>query len=179
MNYIAFLRGINLGPTHKVPMKDLQTCFFDLGFTNVKTLLNSGNIFFATDETNIASLKKGIQEAQKKMFGWDIETIVRSQKDIQDMVEENPFRSITVTPQTRLYVTFLPGKPTSTLAIPYISLEDNYTILEVSHDAVFSVLSLSKKFGTIDAMDILGKEFGKNITTRNWNTIVKLANLQK
>ena len=54
MNYIAFLRGINLGPTHKVPMKDLQTCFFDLGFTNVKTLLNSGNIFFATDETNIA-----------------------------------------------------------------------------------------------------------------------------
>jgi uncharacterized protein (DUF1697 family) len=175
--YIAFLRGINVGGNRKVSMGDLQKCFYDIGFTNVKTFLNSGNVFFTTDETESSSLKRRIQEKLSKTFSWDIQTIVCSQKDIRDMVEENPFRSIIVTSQTRLYVTFILEKPISKLTIPYESLEKNYTILEVFHEAVFSVLTLSEKFNTTNAMAILEKEFGKNIATRNWNTIVKLAAL--
>lgn len=177
MKYIAFLRGINLGSTHKVPMGELRKCFEALGFTDVKTLLNSGNVLFSSDETDEVSFGKKIQDNLAKTFGFSVDTLIRTQKDIQEMVEKNPFKNITVTPETRLYVTFLFDTPKSTLKIPYESPEKNFKILEVSNNAVFSVLQLSEKYNTTDAMNIIGKEFGKNVTTRNWNTVVKMAGL--
>jgi uncharacterized protein (DUF1697 family) len=177
MNYVAFLRGINVGGNRKVPMGDLQKLFVELGFTDVKTLLNSGNVLFASDETDISVLKAKIEAKLESVFGWNSDVIIRSQKDIQDIVERNRFESITVTPATRLYITFFSEDPHSTFQIPYESPEKNYKILEVSQNAIFSVLTLSEKYTTTDAMKILEKEFGKNITTRNWNTVVKLAAL--
>jgi uncharacterized protein (DUF1697 family) len=177
MTYVAFLRGINVGGNRKVPMGDLRNIFTDLGFTTVKTLLNSGNVVFEIDETDISHLKSKIEQQLVKTFGWEIGTIVRLQKDLQKMVSRNPFKDISVTPQTRLYVTFLSEKPHSDLEIPYESPEKNFTILEVSNDAIFSVLQLSEKYNTTDVMNVLGKEFGKNVTTRNWNTVVKLASI--
>jgi uncharacterized protein (DUF1697 family) len=102
---------------------------------------------------------------------------VRSQKDIQDMVSENPFQNSNVTPETRLYVTFLSDTSRSSLKIPYESPEKNFKILQVSNNAIFSILLLSEKYNTTDAMKVLEKEFGKNVTTRNWNTVVKLTAL--
>lgn len=177
MKYVAFLRGINVGGNRKVPMESLRKSFESFGFTDVKTLLNSGNVMFAADEMDVSGLRKKIEEQLGKKFGWEIGTNVRLQKDTQKMVEENPFRGIEVTPQTRLYVTFLSDKPTSTLKIPYESSDKNFKILQVSDNAIFSVLQLSEKYNTTDAMKVLEKEFGKDITTRNWNTVVKIAAL--
>jgi uncharacterized protein (DUF1697 family) len=177
MKYLAFLRGINVGGNRKVPMGDLQKLFFELGFTDVKTLLNSGNVLFASDEPDSSVLKKKIETKLENIFGWNIDVIIRSQKDIQDIVARNPFKSVTVIPETRLYVTFFSEDPQSTLKIPYESPEKNYRILEVSQRAIFSVLTLSEKYSTTDAMKVLEKEFGKNVTTRNWNTVVKLINI--
>jgi uncharacterized protein (DUF1697 family) len=148
-----------------------------LGFTEVKTLLNSGNVLFSVDEKDISILRKRIEEHLKEKFGFPIGTLIRTQQELQEMIEEYPFHNISMTLQTRLYVTFLSEKPTSNLKIPYVSPEKNFTILEVSHDAVFSVLTLTEQYNTTDAMKILEKEFGKNVTTRNWNTVVKLAEL--
>jgi uncharacterized protein (DUF1697 family) len=177
MKYVAFLRGINVGGNHKVPMKDLQKVFFDMGFTDVKTLLNSGNVLFEGDEIEVSLLQKKIGEQLENAFGFRIDTFVFTQKNIKEMVERNPFKNITVTAETRLYVTFFPDAPKSNLKIPYESSEKNFRILEVSDNAIFSVLLLSEKFHTINVMEIIGKEYGKNVTTRNWNTVVKMAEL--
>jgi len=175
MNYIAFLRGINLGSTHKVPMRDLKESFESIGFTNVKTSLNSGNVIFTADEADVSHVQNIIGNHLEKTFGFPINTLIRTQKEVQEMVEENPFKNITMTAQTRLYVTFLSESSKSALKIPYESPEKNFRILRVSNNAIFSVLLLSGKYNTTDAMNIIGKEFGKNVTTRNWNTVVKMA----
>ncbi len=177
MKYAAFLRGINVGGNRKVPMEDLRKSFESLGFGDVKTLLNSGNVVFESDETDVSILKSKIEQKLAKVFGWEIGMIVRLQKDLQEMVSINPFRFTKITPQTRLYVTFLSEAPKSILGIPYESPERNFAILEVSNKAIFSVLTLSEKYNTTDAMKVIEKEFGKNVTTRNWNTVVKLAKL--
>lgn len=175
MKYIALLRGINVGGNKKVPMVELKKAFESLGFHEVKTLLNSGNAVFSTSESDVSKLKKIIEEELEKSFGWHIDTFIYPQESLQQMVKKDPFAQIVVTTQTRLYVSFIPENTISNLEIPYESPEKNFKILQVSEIAIFSVLILSEKYNTTDAMKIIGKEFGKNVTTRNWNTVIKLA----
>jgi hypothetical protein len=68
----------------------------------------------------------------------------------------------------------LSEKPKSSIRIPYESPEKDFKILSVHDGAVLSVVTLTPKRGTTEAMSILEKEFGKSITTRNWNTIAKI-----
>ena len=176
--YIALLRGINVGGHKKIKMADLRQAFKSWGFTNIRTLLASGNVLFESDETDTSddasSLQQSIEAGLAKTFGFDVAVIIRTLEEIQALVETDPFQEIEVTPNTRLYITFLSEKPTSDLPIPYQSPEKNYQILAVSDREICSVLTLTDKMRTTDAMNILEKEFGKNITTRNWNTVLKL-----
>jgi len=76
-----------------------------------------------------------------------------------------------------LYVTFLSETSDTSLEIPYESPEKDLRILRASNHEICSVLILSQKRGTVDLMSFIEKEFGKNVTTRNWNTVKKLAAL--
>jgi uncharacterized protein (DUF1697 family) len=177
MKYAAFLRGINVGGNTKISMSQLNHAL-SATFTDVKTLLNSGNVVFESSESNEENVRQKVEEIIKKTFGLDIHVIVRTQKQLQALVTLEPFKKITVTPHIRLYVTFLLKKPaTGSLKIPYESEEKDFRILQVIDREVISVLDLSKGKGTIDAMKILEKEFGKSVTTRNWNTVSKTATL--
>jgi uncharacterized protein (DUF1697 family) len=90
-------------------------------------------------------------------------------------VDENPFETIPVHKDIRLYVSFLKDEPVTEINTPYLSADQAYKIIHVRDKVVLSVLDLSKS-QTTKAMDDLEKLFGKNITTRNWNTIIKMAN---
>ncbi|MGH7884614.1 MAG: DUF1697 domain-containing protein [Thermodesulfobacteriota bacterium] len=175
--YVAFLRGINVGGRKKIKMAELQEAFESSGFQNIKTVLASGNVLFETPKTNTNVLIKNIEENLKKTFGFEVGVIVRTLEDIQKLVDVNPFKNIKVTPQTILYVTFLSEKPNNRLNIPYESPNKDFKILSVSESEVLSVLILTSKFNTTDSMKILEKEFGKKITTRNWNTLKKITEL--
>lgn len=174
-SYVAFLRGINVGGNKKVPMADWKKMLGKMGYENVKTLLNSGNAVFETDEKSATKIEKEIAAQMEKTFGFPVPTIVRSIKEIETLIDADPFKGIKVTPETRLYITFLSAKPTSKLKIPYASPEKDMKILKVTDGEVISVLIVSEKKGTVDAMAIIEREFGKNVTTRNWNTVVKLV----
>ncbi len=174
IRYVALLRGINVGGK-MVRMEKLRTMFASLGYTNIKTLLNSGNVLFESNEKNTTKLLLAIESNLTKTFGFEILTILRTVNEIQEIVDEQPFKNIPVTPLTRLYVTFLTDKHHDMLRIPNESEGKDFTILRVSKDTVFSIATLSPQKGTTDAMVILEKEFGKKITTRNWNTVVKIA----
>lgn len=172
--YVAFLRGINVGGHKKMPMADLKKMLEKAGFSNVKTLLASGNVLFESPVSDTKKLKEMMGKDMEKTFGFKPDIIIRTKKEIQDLVASDPFKKIKVTPMTRLYVTFVSDTPKSKLKIPYVSPEKDFTILKVTDGEVISVLELIER-GTIDAMEILEKEFGKNVTTRNWNTVVKAA----
>jgi uncharacterized protein (DUF1697 family) len=177
VEYVALLRGINVGGHKKVNMEDLRQAFTSWGFQSVKTVLATGNVVFESPVTDPDTLASTIEDKIKAIFGLDVSVILRRSQEIQELVNASPFEGITVTPQTRLYVTFLSEKPNSHLEIPYGSPEKDFRILRVSEREVCSVLTLSPNSRSTKAMDILEKEFGKNVTTRNWNTVIKIAQL--
>lgn len=174
VSYVAFLRGINVGGNKKMPMADLKKMLERAGFANVKTLLASGNVLFESPVSDIKKLKDIMGKDMEKTFGFCPDIIIRTKDQIQKLIASDPFKKIKVTPMTRLYVTFLSEKSKSTLKIPYVSPQKDFTILKLTNGEIISVMELIER-GTVDAMEILEKEFGKKITTRNWNTVLKTA----
>jgi uncharacterized protein (DUF1697 family) len=179
MNYVAFLRGINVGGHKTVPMEKLKKAFESLRFKNVQTLLASGNIVFEAPLTSTAGLEKKIEKMLMSVFGHEISVLVRTIEELNRLNESQPFKEIDVTPQTRLYVTFLLEKVKSSLIIPYVSPDKNFRILHASAREVCSALLLSPTSRTVDLMGIIEKEFGHNVTTRNWNTITRILKTQE
>lgn len=174
----GFLRGINVGGHHKVPMEELREKLKEIGCNNVKTVLNTGNFMFNTKETNIQNLENKIEEFISKSFGFPIPVILKSQKEISDLVDENPFEKINMHDKIRLYVSFLKDTPKFELNIPYSSKDSTYNIISIKNKIILSVLDLSTT-STPKGMDDLEKLFGKNITTRNWNTIKKIIDIKE
>ena len=81
--YIAFLRGINVGGHSKVPMADLKACFADMGYSNVKTYINSGNVIFTADDTDVRELEMAIEAALEKTFSFAITVVVRTMMEME------------------------------------------------------------------------------------------------
>ncbi len=171
--YVAFLLGINVGGHKPVKMEELKKTFESMGFQNVKTLLASGNVLFETPETGTDNLIKQIEGKLEKEFGHETGVLLRTIEKIQNLTNAVPFKSIKVTPQTKFYVTFLSEK-LSALKIPYESIGKEIKIVHVSASEVCSILTLSPNQGTTDLMRVLEKEFGRKVTTRNWNTVAKI-----
>lgn len=173
--FVALLRGINVGGRKLVKMEELRKVFELLGFSNVTTLLNSGNVLFSTSTESQEKLARDIEIKLEKVFGHPIHVLIRSIDEIQSLIESQPFINEKITPNIRLYVTFLNEKPTSRIKIPYESAEGNFKILRATDTEVCSVLILSPETRTTEVMNILEKEYGKQVTTRNWNTVIKLV----
>ena len=172
--YVAFQLGINVGK-RQVKMVELRELLEENGYSNVRTLLASGNVVFESDEVSLEKLTEKLDVLMTKHFGFAIKNIVRKFADIKKLVASDPFKHIAVTPLTRLYITFLSDKPITQHTIPHVSPDGGFVILFVTSTEVISYKTLSENSGTTDAMKILVQEFGKNITTRNWNTVKKIA----
>ena len=172
--HVAFLRGINVGGHKPIKMDELKKAFGTCGFANVKTILASGNVLFETSKSSESSLTRKIESTLESTFGHQVGVLVRTVEALQELADKGPFSGIKVTPQTRLYVTFIPENPGSDLDIPYESPDGNFKIISATSDEVISVLTLSPGSRTVDLMSILEKKFGKKVTTRNWNTIQKI-----
>jgi uncharacterized protein (DUF1697 family) len=173
MIFVALLRGVNVGG-RTVKMDALKKAFEAAGHKNVKTILASGNVVFESSNVDAQKVKSDIEAQIKKTFGFDVDVILRSEKEIRALIKADPFKNIKVEAETRLYVTFLAEKPKSKIAAPYKTWDGDYKILLIKNNNVISTLASSPKHGTPDVMDLLGKEFGKQITTRTWNTILKI-----
>jgi uncharacterized protein (DUF1697 family) len=173
---VAFLRGINVGGHHKVPMAELKATLASMGFSDIKTLLNSGNVVFTTVPTEIAALEAQMAEALEKQFGFPVPVLIRKMEDIQQLVADNPFKNIEVHKDIRLYVTFLRNDAKNKLTLPWTSADGAFHILSSDDKMLLSTVDISKT-KTTDAMKVLDKNFTKDVTTRNWNTLVKIAQL--
>ena len=168
--YVALLRGINSGKNPATKMDVLKKGFEDLGFKNVKTIIASGNVIFDTPEADIKKLQRKIEKGLLPVIKFHSDTIVRTINEIQALVKKNPFKKIKVSPETRLYVTFINDGEKTSLKFPVEG--KGYTILEIVDRAVCSVIYLAET-KTPDVMKILDKNWRPN-TTRNWNTLERI-----
>jgi uncharacterized protein (DUF1697 family) len=105
--YIAMLRGINISGHKSMKMGDLRALCSRLGFQNVETHVQSGNIVFQTTTENPATLSKRISETILKSFGFDAPVIVRTSKQMQNVITNNPFLKRKDVDSSKLHVTFL------------------------------------------------------------------------
>jgi uncharacterized protein (DUF1697 family) len=158
-----------------VKMDVLKRAFEELGFENVQTVLATGNVVFEAEAVDVASIEEKLEQA----CGFAVPTIIRTMAEVRAIAGLKPFKDIVVSVGTRLYVTFLYESTKKPLRIsPEIKKEDFEIIAQTSGE-VFSVLSLQHTFRTTNAMKILGDMYGKNITTRSWNTVYRILKLEK
>src|SRR6266571_1470483 len=105
--YIAMLRGINVGGRKTIKMEHLRALCSSLGFRNVETYVQSGNIVFQTSIENPAALSKRIGETILHSFGFDAPVIVRTSKEMRNVIANNPFLKEKGIDSSKLHFTFL------------------------------------------------------------------------
>lgn len=173
--YAAFLRGINVGGNNIIRMGDVRTALAAAGCAEVATILASGNVVFSSPDAEEAAARERVERTLEAACGKRIRALVRPVEHLRDLVARDPFAAIPVTPDTRLYVTFLPQPRTTALTIPYRTPGGELTLLELSDTELLSVLVLGNGPGTVDVMSLIEKEFGGDVTTRSWNTVLKVV----
>ena len=166
--HIALLRGVS--PLN-AKMPELKRCFEAAGFTNVKTLLSSGNVAFDARSAPESTLERKAEAAMLAGLGRSFYTIVRTSAHLQTLLEAEPYGGYSLPTQAKRVVSFLREAPQARLALP---LElDGAQILEVRGREILSVYVPGPKGPVF--MGLLEKTFGKDITTRTWETVRKCA----
>jgi uncharacterized protein (DUF1697 family) len=171
--YVVFLRGINVGGNKPMKMDALRRELDSAGFENVRTVLTSGNVLFEAEGSDRPAILKQVKDRLKTAFGREVSVILRSAREIADLVDADPFQPVKITPETRLYVTFLTGKSPGSLKAPFETPE-GAKVLRVTRGEICAAIELSPGAGTPELMKFIEKEFGRDVTTRNWNTILKI-----
>ena len=152
-------------------MPELKKAFESAGFTDVKTVLSSGNVVFSARDASETSLQRKAEAAMMQRFGDAFLTIVRPLDALRELLASDPYRAFGLEPVAKRIVTFLREKPTSTLALP-IGL-GGARILSIKGREVFSAYLPNPKGPVF--MVLIEKTFGKEVTTRTWDTVAKVA----
>lgn len=171
--YAAFLRGINLGK-RTVKMAELRQVLEQAGYASVKTLLASGNVVFSQAGEDSETLAHQMEASLQAAFGFGVPVIVRSQAALQALVDSDPFGGIAVDKDTRLYISFLAEGSSTDLPAGLRQDESQFSIALQQPGTLASVVRLGAGRGSLDLMDALDKHFGSQVTTRNWNTVLKV-----
>jgi uncharacterized protein (DUF1697 family) len=111
--YISLLRGINVGGQKKVSMKDLKSVYESLGFINVATYIQSGNVVFQSQLKDELLICKKIQKQILELFGFNVPVMIRDLDKFKSIRSINPFKSLNELDSKNLYVTFLFELPES------------------------------------------------------------------
>lgn len=166
--YVAFLRGVS---PMNAKMPELKRCFEQGGFGNVKTVLSSGNIVFDARAASELALARKIETAMTKQLDRSFYTIVRSVGTLRELIEADPYAAFRLPANAKRVVTFLrePPKP-----LPGLPPETGGArILAVQGREIYTAYVPNP--GNPVFMVLIEKTFGKDVTTRTWDTVKKCA----
>jgi len=169
--FIALLRGVNVGKSKRVPMAELRGLLGELGYTNVATILNSGNAVFRASNGTAAKHAAQIANAIESKLKVEVPVIVKSAKEISAVISENAIAEKAQDP-SRLLVAFVQDpKLLSGLALiePLVAPSEQFLVGKNAAYLHCAIGILESKAGVA----LLGKA-GKTATTRNWATVLKL-----
>jgi len=153
-------------------MPELKQAFESAGFTDVKTILASGNVAFNARATSATSLQRKAEGAMLERLGQAFLTIVRPMDMLGEMLASDPYRAFRLEPAAKRIVTFLRDRPTAKLRLPIE--RDGARILSMTEREVFSAYMPPTPKGPV-FMVLLEKAFGKEVTTRTWDTVAKVT----
>jgi uncharacterized protein (DUF1697 family) len=160
--YVALLRGINLGPTNRIPMPALREALAGAGFEDVKTYVASGNVVLAS-RAKPETVRRKVEQVIEDHFGLKIPVVVRTRAELEAIVKRNPLAKVAAEPK-RYQVTFL-----DELAAPEERVVAAGREVYAWHP---SGVARSKLWARLAA-----KNLGVTGTSRNWTTVEALLEL--
>ncbi|HEV2802091.1 MAG TPA: DUF1697 domain-containing protein [Pyrinomonadaceae bacterium] len=176
--YIAFLRGINIGG-QRVRMEELRALFSALGFGGVRSYIQTGNIFFETDDAeDRAALTRKIEEHLAAALGYEVPTFLRTIPEVERMLQLDPFKHLTATPDTRFLITFISRPLAPAFKLPHVSPKQDYEILHATRGEVFSLLRIIGGRPSNPA-PFIEKSCGAKTTSRFFATTARILQAAK
>lgn len=171
--YVALIRGIGPGDPQKTNEK-LRSALEGLGFSNVRSVISSGNVIFESSETDVNKLESKIEAAWPKMLGFNAMTIVRSLAQLQKVLKAGFFDGLEHAEGSYLLLTFFKRPTKPTFDMPYQPPDKPYKVLGVSDNVLFTVTDNSV-VKTTDLMTWLERQFTKDVTSRTPLTIERIV----
>jgi len=152
-------------------MPALQAALEEDGFTEVKTLLSSGNVVFSGRRASDTAIEKKLVATIEKNVGRTFGVIVRSIDELQALIDADPYRAYRLPAGSKRVVTFLRKAPEKTIKLP--PALGGARIWAVRGREVLSSYVVNEKGPVF--MALIEKAFGKDVTTRTWDTVLKVA----
>lgn len=174
LKYIALLRGINVGGHRKLKMKDLRAMLKSMGFKNISTYIQSGNVVFETDETDVGNLESSIKEQIDEQFGYQVPVIIRTHATFKKALNNIPYEK---KEGWKRYITFLSEAPdtdqkklleSQSSTIEQFSVGDKEIYVQVDKQT-----SQKPKFSS----SFIQQKLNISATNRNLRTVNKILEL--
>ena len=174
MNYVALLRGINVGGNNIVPMSELKECFEALHLKNVKTFINSGNVLFETDETDQVMLRSMIEKALENHFKIVLRIVLVDSERYQRVIKNAPaWWGKDATWKHNLIFLIEPYEIQDVVKAVGM-LKPEIEAMKPGDGVLYQSMSF-EKFGRTTAGKLAANPIYKKMTIRNFNTASKLA----
>jgi uncharacterized protein (DUF1697 family) len=166
--YVALLRGVS---PMNAKMPALRRCFEDAGFTNVATVLSSGNVVFDSRPASEPALLRKLAAAMEQDLPHTFPVLLREQADLRKLLEDDAFTDFHLPNNAKRVVTFLPARPQARIELPLE--KDGARILALHGRELYTAYVPTGKGAAF--MVLIEKTFGKEVTTRTWDTVRKCA----
>jgi uncharacterized protein (DUF1697 family) len=173
---ISLLRGVNLGGHRKVKMDDLRALYESLGFSDVQTYINSGNVLFRTAARDLVRVREQIEDAVERAYGFRCDVMLRTPADLRGVIARNPFAARPAMEANKYAIHFLAGEPSAAarklaMAIDYAPEELHMHGRELY---IYYTNGMARPKLSLTAVE---KRLQTSGTSRNWNTVQKLLEM--
>ena len=176
MRYLALLRGINVGGNNIIPMAKLKASFEALGFSDVATFIQSGNVLFTAPAGSVATLEKRIEATLSRDFSYTASVVLISKANLEAVVRDAP-KGFGSKPEAYRYdVLFLKAPLAGKRAIADVPTKEGVDTVHAGKNVLY-FSRLVAKITQTKLTKIVGTPIYKQMTIRNWNTTSKLAAL--
>lgn len=174
--YLALLRGINVGGKNVIKMSSLRACFENMGFSDVRTYIQSGNVIFHSSISDPRALERTIEQALSKQFKYASRVVVLSRNDLAGIIKQAPKDFGTLPEKFRYDVIFLKKPLTPVKTAKAVETKDGVDALHVGKHALYTSRLIAR--ATQSRLSKLSQtpEY-QHMTIRNWNTATKLLAL--
>jgi len=172
--YVSMLRGINVGGHKIIKMPQLKELYESSGLTDVKTYIQSGNVIFRSRRKDPALVRRGIETAIEKSFGFPATVIIRRPSEMGKVIKRNPFAGLPGFEERSLYVAFLSSRPALALVrgLGPLAAKTRDQYMLIGDNVYLYIPSGAAK--TLFSNTFFEKNLRVDATSRNWNTVCAL-----
>ena len=174
--HLALLRGINVSGHNMIKMNDLKALLERMGFQNVRTYIQSGNVFVDSEEEHGATVGFKIKQEIFKEWGYDVPIIVITKEDLEACLNNNPYLKEKEADTKKLYFTFI-SKELSDSSIHDLKMSQvkpDEAVIDKNRIYVKYAVGAGK---TRFDQKYIEKKLNVTATMRNWNTVTKLLEM--